>query len=151
MTTGNDGNFMFDHSIGYLIARGGHDIRFTFEGQTFYLPVEYNMTVFARADVIIEVLWQTDIIIRSNDAYNIEVVGRIVEVGGEGNVIEEMDVVLVWNGAAESSTVMWDDSTRIRLISMARRCGMRRILPRVGTQWFGCHNGICLPEITLGR
>ena len=27
------------------------------------------------------------------------------------NVIEEMDVVLVWNGAAESSTVMWDDST----------------------------------------
>ena len=111
MTTGNDGNFMFDHSIGYLIARGGHDIRFTFEGQTFYLPVEYNMTVFARADVIIEVLWQTDIIIRSNDAYNIEVVGRIVEVGGEGNVIEEMDVVLVWNGAAESSTVMWDDST----------------------------------------
>ena len=111
MTTGPDGNFMFDHSIGYLIARGGHDIRFTFEGQTFYLPVEYNMTVYARADVVIEVLWQTDIIIRSNDAYNIEVVGRIVEVGGEGNVIEEMDIVLVWNGAAESSTVMWDDST----------------------------------------
>lgn len=110
-TTGYDGNFKFDHAIGYLIARGGHDIRFTFEGQTFYLPVEYNMTVFARADVVIELLWQTDIIIRSNDAYDIELVGRIVEVGGEGDVIEEMEVVLLWDGVAERSTVTWDEST----------------------------------------
>ena len=47
ITTGEDGVFELEYSIGYLIARGGHDIRFTFEGQTFYLPVEYNMTVYA--------------------------------------------------------------------------------------------------------
>lgn len=121
MTTGYDGNFNFDHAIGYLIAKGGHDVRFTFEGQTFYLPVEYNMTVFARADVVIELLWQTDIIIRSNDAYDIELVGRIVEVGGEGDVMEEMEVVLLWDGVAERSTVIWDESTgHFELSSPAR-------------------------------
>ena len=40
----------------------------SFEGQTFYLPVEYNMTVYAKADIQIEVLWETDLIIRSDDS-----------------------------------------------------------------------------------
>jgi len=111
ITTGEDGVFELEYSIGYLIARGGHDIRFTFEGQTFYLPVEYNMTVYAKADIQIEVLWETDLIIRSDDSKEIKLVGRIVEVGGESNVIEGMEVVLLWNGLAEPSTLVWDEST----------------------------------------
>ena len=111
ITTGEDGIFELEYSIGYLIARGGHDIRFTFDGQTFYLPVEYNMTVYAKADVQIEVLWETDLIIRSDDSKEIKLVGRIVEVGGESNVIEGMEVVLLWNGLAEPSTLVWDEST----------------------------------------
>ena len=121
ITTGNDGVFEFDYSIGYLIARGGHDIRFTFEGQTFYLPVEYNMTVYAKADIQIEVLWETDLIIRSDESKEIKLVGRIVEVGGESNVIEGMEVVLLWNGLAEPSILVWDESTgHFELISPAR-------------------------------
>ena len=111
ITTGEDGVFELEYSIGYLIARGGHDIRFTFEGQTFYLPVEYNMTVYAKADIQIEVLWETDLIIRSDDSKEIKLVGRIIEVGGESNVIEGMEVVLLWNGLAEPSTIVWDEST----------------------------------------
>ena len=111
LTTGEDGSFELDYSIGYLIARGGHDIRFTFEGQTFYLPVEYNMTVYARADILIEVLWETDLIIRSDESKEIKLVGRIVEFGGEGNVIEGMEVVLLWDGSAEPSVLVWDEST----------------------------------------
>jgi len=111
ITTGEDGIFELEYSIGYLIARGGHDIRFTFEGQTFYLPVEYNMTVYAKADIEIEVLWETDLIIRSDDSKEIKLVGRIVEVGGESNVIEGMEVVLLWNGLAEPSILVWDEST----------------------------------------
>ena len=50
-------------------------------------------TVYAKADIEIEVLWETDLIIRSDDSKEIKLVGRIVEVGGESNVIEGMEVV----------------------------------------------------------
>ena len=53
ITTGENGNFELEHNLGYLISRGGHDIKFSFEGQSFYLPVEYNMTVYAWANIIL--------------------------------------------------------------------------------------------------
>ncbi|HJN70642.1 MAG TPA: hypothetical protein QF525_04295, partial [Candidatus Thalassarchaeaceae archaeon] len=105
LTTNSDGTFDFKHDLGYLIPRGGHDIKFTFEGQTLYLPVEYNMTVYARADIEIEILWKTDIIIRSDEVAKIKLVGRVLEVGGEGNVIEDLDIVLLWNDVAEPAVV----------------------------------------------
>ena len=111
LTTASDGVFSLQHSLGFLIARGGHDIEFLFEGQTFYLPIEYNMTVYARADVEIEILWQTDIIIRSDDISKIKLVGRVLEIGGEGNVIDELDIVLLWNGVPEPATVTWESAT----------------------------------------
>ncbi len=111
LTTNSDGTFDFKHDLGYLIPRGGHDIKFTFEGQTLYLPVEYNMTVYARADIEIEILWKTDIIIRSDEVAKIKLVGRVLEVGGEGNVIEDLDIVLLWNDVAEPAVVTWESAT----------------------------------------
>ena len=111
ITTGENGNFELEYNLGYLISRGGHDIKFSFEGQSFYLPVEYNMTVYAWANIEMEILWETDLIIRSDDSRNINLVGRIVEVGGQSNVIDNMDVVVLWNGLAEPAVIVWDEST----------------------------------------
>ena len=52
----------------------------------------------------------TELIIRSDDTRNINLVGRIVEVGGESNV-DNMDVVVLWNGLAEPAVIVWDEST----------------------------------------
>ncbi|MEC8914249.1 MAG: hypothetical protein VYA52_03390, partial [Candidatus Thermoplasmatota archaeon] len=55
VTTSIDGTFSYTHDLGYTIARGPHNIAFAFLGETYYLPVQYNVTVYVRADIEIEV------------------------------------------------------------------------------------------------
>ena len=78
ITTSIDGTFSFNHELGYSIARGGHDISVVFNGETFYLPISYNMTVFVKADITLEVLWVADTIIRSDVEHPIKIEGRIL-------------------------------------------------------------------------
>ena len=121
ITTSIDGTFSFNHELGYSIARGGHDISVVFNGETFYLPISYNMTVFVKADITLEVLWVADTIIRSDVEHPIKIEGRILEIGGDGNILEDLVVTLHWSStSAEPATITWDEATgHFRIISPA--------------------------------
>jgi len=120
ITTGDDGNFIFEYETGFTIARGGHDISFTFEGEVLYLPIEYNMTVYTRADIEIEILWQSELIIRSDENSKIEITGRVLEIGGEGNVMDNLEILLLWNDIAEPAMVTWTSAGNFDIVSPAR-------------------------------
>ena len=111
-TTIGNGFYSFNHELGYSIERGGHDILVAFSGETYYLPVNYNMTVYARSDIEIEVLWVSETIIRSDIEHPIKIEGRILEIGGGGNVLEDLVVTLHWlPTGAENANLQWDEAT----------------------------------------
>ena len=120
-TLGN-GFYQFDHDLGYSITRGGHDIIVEFSGETYYLPTSYNMTVYARSDIEIEVLWVSETIIRSDIEHPIKIEGRVLEIGGGGSVIEDMVITLHWlPSGIENANLQWDEATgHFRILSNAR-------------------------------
>nr|ABZ07950.1 putative transglutaminase-like superfamily protein [uncultured marine microorganism HF4000_ANIW141L21] len=96
LTTSIDGTFSYTHDAGYAIARGPHNIAFSFAGETYYLPMQYNMTVYTRADIVIEAFPNNLLIIRGDPDSPIKLNGRILEIGGEGNVMHNMTISLHW-------------------------------------------------------
>jgi len=111
-TTLGNGFYTFNHELGYSIERGGHDVLVEFSGETYYLPISYNMTVYARSDINIEVLWISETIIRSDIEHPIKIEGRILEIGGGGSVLENMVVTLHWlSTGAENANLQWDEAT----------------------------------------
>ena len=111
-TTMANGFYEFDHVLGYSIARGQHDVLVEFSGETYYLPINYNMSVYVRSDIEIEILWISETIIRSDVEHPIKIEGRILEIGGGGNVIEDMTVTLHWlSDGPENANVQWDEAT----------------------------------------
>ena len=111
-TTLGNGFYSFSHELGYSIERGGHDVLVEFSGETYYLPVDYNMTVYAKSDINIEVLWISETIIRSDIQHPIKIEGRILEIGGGGNVLQDMVVTLHWvSDGAENANLQWDEAT----------------------------------------
>ena len=96
ITTSIDGTFSYTHDLGYAIARGPHNIAFSFSGETYYLPTQYNVTVYTRADIEIEVFPINLDIIRGDPFAPIKLQGRILEIGGESNVMHNMTISLYW-------------------------------------------------------
>ncbi|SVD07822.1 uncharacterized protein METZ01_LOCUS360676, partial [marine metagenome] len=113
ITTSIDGTFSYTHDLGYAIARGPHNIAFSFSGETYYLPTQYNVTVYSRADIDIEVFPINLDIIRGDPNSPIKLQGRILEVGGESNVMHNMTISLNWEDLLLSlSSNPWaDDGT----------------------------------------
>ena len=110
VTTSIDGTFSYTHDLGYAIARGPHNIAFAFLGETYYLPVQYNVTVYARADIEIEVFSNNLDIIRGDPFAKIRLQGRILEIGGESNVMSNMTISLHWDDLLlPLSGNPWDD------------------------------------------
>ncbi|MDP6562862.1 MAG: DUF4129 domain-containing protein, partial [Candidatus Thalassarchaeum sp.] len=110
VTTSIDGTFSYTHDLGYTIARGPHNIAFAFLGETYYLPVQYNVTVYVRADIEIEVFSNNLDIIRGDPFAKIRLQGRILEIGGESNVMSNMTISLHWDDLIlPLSGNPWDD------------------------------------------
>ena len=110
VTTSIDGTFSYTHDLGYAIARGPHNIAFAFLGETYYLPVQYNVTVYVRADIEIEVFSNNLDIIRGDPFAKIRLQGRILEIGGESNVMSNMTISLHWDDLIlPLSGNPWDD------------------------------------------
>ena len=95
-TTSIDGTFSYSHNLGYSIARGPHIFEFSFAGETFYLPTQYNLTVYSRADIDVEVFPNNLYIIRGDPTAPIKLQGRILEIGGDSNVMSNMSISLKW-------------------------------------------------------
>ena len=96
ITTSIDGTFSYTYDLGYAIARGPHNIAFAFSGETYYLPAQYTVTVYTRADIEIEVFPNNLDIIRGDPYAKIKLQGRILEIGGESNIMHNMTISLNW-------------------------------------------------------
>ena len=96
ITTSIDGTFSYSHYLGYDIERGPHSVGFDFAGETYYLPTEYNLTVYTRADIEIEIFPNNLYIIRGDPTAPIKIQGRILEIGGDSNVMSNMTISLKW-------------------------------------------------------
>ena len=79
IATSIDGTFSYTYDLGYAIARGPHNIAFAFSGETYYLPTQYNVTVYTRSDIEIEVFPINLDIIRGDPFAPIKLQGRILE------------------------------------------------------------------------
>lgn len=107
-----NGFYSFNHELGYSIDRGEHEILVEFIGETYYLPIEYNMSVYARSDINIEILWISETIIRSDVEHPIKIEGRILEIGGGGSVLQDMVLTLHWlSNGPENANLQWDEAT----------------------------------------
>ena len=96
ITTSIDGTFSYSHYLGYDIARGPHTVEFAFGGETYYLSTEYNLTVYTRADIDIDIFPNNLYIIRGDPTAPIKIQGRILEIGGDSNVMSNMTISLKW-------------------------------------------------------
>ena len=94
--TNNDGSFTYNHSIGYQLSRGIHDVNFLFGGELFYLPSSTNITTYVKSDIQIEISPITHTIIRSSENQPIKIQGFVREIGGQFNVFENLTLNLYW-------------------------------------------------------
>lgn len=118
VTTGVDGTFSFTHELGYSISRGDHLVSVHFYGEELYLSDSTNTTVFSRADINVEILLISDEVVRSDETRPIRVRGRVLEIGGDGNTMEEMEMSLLWEGSLEPNAIIsWDQATGQFLIT----------------------------------
>ena len=86
ITTSIDGTFSYTQDLGYEVARGPHIVEFSFSGETFYLPTKYNLTVYSRADIEVEIFSINLYIIRGDPTAPIKIQVRIMEIGGDSKV-----------------------------------------------------------------
>ena len=118
ITTGTDGTFSLTYDIGYSISRGEHEITVIYAGEELYLSSTVSTTVFSKADIEIELLTISDEVVRGDETRPIKIRGRILEIGGDANTMEEMDLSLSWEGSLEPNAVIsWDPATGQFLIT----------------------------------
>ena len=118
ISSGADGTFSLSYNIGFSISRGAHQISVIFGGEELYLSSSVNTTVFSKADIQIELLSISDEVVRGDETRPIKIRGRILEIGGDANTMEEMDLTLSWEGSLEPNAVItWDSATGQFLIT----------------------------------
>ena len=98
MITGTSGLFSFELPADSSITRGEHQIAVKFQGEELYLPAIANSSVLVRANIDVQVIWSDASVIRSDQNNPIMIEGRVVEVGGDSEIVSEIEVTLSWNG-----------------------------------------------------
>lgn len=109
--TGTSGLFSFELPADSSIARGEHQIAVKFQGEELYLPTIANSSVLVRANIDVQVIWSDASVIRSDQNNPIRIEGRIVEVGGDSEIVSDIEVTLSWNGQSRPASVTWDEVT----------------------------------------
>ena len=94
--TGANGRFSVEIPVEFSSDRGAHTIRVSYEGNDQFIGDDAEVTAYTWADIIVEILGVSDNNIRSNASHPIEITGRILEVGGTGNVVSGASLVLLW-------------------------------------------------------
>jgi hypothetical protein len=102
-------------------SRGNHLLTFDFEGSPGHLPVETNRTVVVWSDVTVHIDSTSGYVIRSDSINSpIVITGRISEIGGQGVVMDGLDLILGETsdcGGSEvgsrciNSNVIWNGAT----------------------------------------
>ena len=119
--TSISGEFVAQIRAESAYARGDHLLTFDFEGSPGHLPVETNKTVVVWSEVTVHIDSTSGYVIRSDSVNSpIVITGRISEIGGQGVVIDGMDLILGETsdcGGSEvgsrciNSNVIWNGAT----------------------------------------
>jgi len=111
VTTDDEGRFQVLLPVDSSASRGSHLIEAAYAGEEDWVAASASVTVYAWADVALEVLDIASPVIRSDSAHPIEITGRIVEVGGSGNVLANLNLQVSWEGEEKVFATDWDNAT----------------------------------------
>jgi len=119
VTTDQNGEFVLLVPIDMVSARGDHTLSAHFAGESSWLASNQTVTLTTWSDISWQLVDGGNTIIRSQSLHPIIIEGRILEVGGSGNPVENLDLVLYWNQTdlGISDRVIWtgDGNFRIEL------------------------------------
>ncbi len=119
VTTNSIGEFELLVPVSMVSARGDHTLSAHYAGEPSWLSTNATTTLTTWSDIEWQLVTNENIIIRSSSAHPIIIEGRILEVGGSGNPVDMMDLILYWNQSdlGVSDRVVWmeDGSFSIQL------------------------------------
>lgn len=76
-------------------SRGNHAMTFSFEGSSGHLPVDSEQTVVVWADVTVHIDSASNYVVRGDSIeHRIQITGRVTEIGGQGVLIDDADLIL---------------------------------------------------------
>jgi phosphatidate phosphatase APP1 len=112
LTTDENGNFTLSIPVELSSTRGDHVVTVLYAGDSSWLGSERNITVTTWADVNIQITFVSDNAIRSDSTHPVRIEGRIDEVGGSGNSLTGLTLVLMTgNTTLPTSNLVWDNQT----------------------------------------
>jgi len=114
ITTDSEGRFTLIIPVSMNSARGAHTITARYDGDNSWLGSEEDEDVTTWADILIEISYLSDNIIRSDSTHQLRIEGRIVEVGGSGNPLMGSELVLTYRNQEillMGGALFWDNQT----------------------------------------
>jgi hypothetical protein len=112
LITDENGNFSLSIPVDMSSTRGDHLVTVLYTGDPSWLGSERNVTVTTWADVNIQITFVSDNAIRSDSTHPVRIEGRIDEVGGSGNSLTNLTLVLMsGNTTLPTSNLVWDNQT----------------------------------------
>jgi len=112
VTTDENGNFSVIIPVDMSSNRGDHTVTALYAGAPSWLGSESNETVTTWADVNLQITFVSDNSIRSDSTHPVRIEGRVDEVGGNGNSLINMSLLLMTgNTSLPTSNIMWDNLT----------------------------------------
>ena len=112
VTTDANGSFSVTLPIDMASARGDHTVTARYDGDTSWLGSERDITVTTWGDITIEISFVSDNAIRSDGTHPVRIEGRIVEIGGSGNTLDNLSLALLHdNNSLPIGAVVWDEAT----------------------------------------
>ena len=119
--TSLNGEFIAQVRAESAYSRGNHQLSFDFEGSPGHLPVMTNKTVVVWSEVTVHIDSTSAYVVRGDSINSpIVITGRISEIGGQGVVIDGLDLILGETGdcggnevgsRCVNSNVIWNGAT----------------------------------------
>ncbi|MBK39566.1 MAG: hypothetical protein CMB50_05015 [Euryarchaeota archaeon] len=112
LTTDENGNFSISIPVEMSSSRGEHTVTVLYLGDSSWLGSEGEVTVTTWADVDVQITFVSDNSIRGDPTHPVRIEGRINEVGGDGNTLTNLSLVLMTgNTTLPTSNLVWDNLT----------------------------------------
>ena len=112
LTTDENGNFSLLIPVDMSSTRGDHLVTVLYLGDSSWLGSESEVTVTTWADVDVQITFVSDNSIRGDQTHPVRIEGRINEVGGNGNTLTNLSLVLMTgNTSLPTSNLIWDNQT----------------------------------------
>jgi hypothetical protein len=112
LMTDENGNFSVSIPVDMSSTRGDHIVTVLYLGDSSWLGSDNEVTVTTWADVNVQITFVSDNSIRGDQTHPVRIEGRIDEVGGNGNTLTNLSLILMTgNTTLPTSNLVWDNQT----------------------------------------